>query len=81
MTTTVDCSVLPFISQGGQQSEFTFMGMSSRNLYKCKQAVYCVFCLHTFLQSCCCLFIFIRYFVLHFVVACLFHCPLIIFLY
>ena len=28
--------------------------MSLRNLYKCKQAVYCVFCLCSSLHCCCC---------------------------
>ena len=52
---TVVCSVLPFISQ--QSDECTCMRMSFQNLYKCKQVVYCVFCLCSSWQSCCCLFI------------------------
>ena len=40
-----------------QSDECTCKRMSSRNINKCKQAVYCVFCLHSSLQSCFCLFI------------------------
>ena len=32
------------------------MRMPPRYLYECKQVVYCVFCLRSSLQSCCCLF-------------------------
>ena len=46
--------------------------MPSRNLYECKQVVYCVVWLRSFLQSCCCLFICVSAtFILHFIVACL----------
>ena len=42
-----------------QSDDFTCMRMSSRNIYKCKQVVYCVLCicLRSSLLSCCCLFI------------------------
>ena len=53
-------SVLSSISQGKQSEEFTWRWMSLplRNLYKCKQTVYCYFCiLFTLsLQYCCCMF-------------------------
>ena len=57
---TKDASALPCISPKGQRTdECTCMRMSSRNLFKCKQVVYCVFCLRLSLQSCCCLFIWL----------------------
>ena len=47
----------------GVSSLTTCMRMASRNLYKCKQVVYGIFCLRSYLQCCCCLFIsVIRYF-------------------
>ena len=57
---TVSCSVLHFISQGNKFNECCFIRMSAplRNLYKCRQVLYCYFCiLFTLsLQCCCCLF-------------------------
>ena len=53
---TVACYILPFISHDQQSDECTCrrMFLPSRNLYKCKQAVYCVFCLRSSLKNCCC---------------------------
>ena len=47
----------PLYHKGQQLYECTCMAMSSRNLYKCKQVVYCVFCFRLSIQSCCCMFI------------------------
>ena len=65
--------------KGHQSDERTcnIMFLLSQNFYKCKQAVYCVFCLRLSLQNCCCLFICLSaIFILHFVVASLLLNPL-----
>ena len=70
----VACSVLPLISQDQESDECTcrIMFLHSRNIYKCKQAVYCVFCLRLSLQSCCCLFIYL---------SVILYCTLLLFVY
>ena len=60
-----------------QSDDCNCMRMFLRNLYKCKQFVYCVYCLRSSLHSCCRLFICLSaIFILYFVLACLFLCPL-----
>ena len=76
---------LAFNSYDQQSDECTRrrMFLSSQNLYKCKQAVYCVFCLCSSLKNCCCYLsaIFFFFCILHFVVDFLFICPFIYFFY
>ena len=69
---TESCSVSPFISHDQQSDECTRrrICLPLRNLYKCKQALYCVFCLRSSLKNCCCYLSAI--FILHFVIGCLF---------
>ena len=52
--------------------ECTCMRMASRNLYKFKQFIYCVFCLRWSLQSCYCLFICL---------SAILYCTLLLFVY
>ena len=77
---TIACSVLPFISDDQQSDECIWrrMFLPSRNLYKCKQAVYWVFYLRSSLNNCFC-YLSAIFFILHFVIACLCLCPIIFF--